>query len=156
MALEIYVRKVNDVLVPSDIAQSELLEGIKPYSDYKAVLSQSRHPLFHRKAFALASIGFKYWTPPDEREYKGRTILKNFEAFRNDLTIRAGFFDPVWTIAGKMELKAHSWSWAKTDQEKFERMYSGFIDVIFRDILSSKRFTYEELQRQVDIILGFC
>jgi len=155
MAIEIYVRKVNNILMPSDIAQAELLDGLKPNSDYKAILTQPRNPLFHRKAFALSNIGFNAWIPPDDRQYKGRSIAKNFDSFRDELTIRAGFFDPVWKIGGEMRLKPHSWSWGETDQEKFERMYSGFIDVILRDVLSSKLYTQQELERQVELVLGF-
>ena len=153
MAVEIYLRKLWDTLAPADSAQAELLESLKPNGEYKAIISQPRNPIFHRKAFALANIGFQAWEPPANREHNGKPILKEFESFREELTIRAGFYDVTWTMGGKMRLKAHSWSWGATDQEKFERMYSAFIDVILRDVLSG--YTKDDLEQQVEQILRF-
>lgn len=140
-------------MAPADKAQAELLEQLNPNGEYKAVISQERNGQFHRKAFALANIGFQAWEPPEDREYRGKPILKEFESFREELTIRAGFYDPCWTMKGEMRLKPHSWSWGATDQEKFERMYSAFIDVILRDILTN--YTKSDLEYQVEQVLRF-
>lgn len=153
MAIEIFFRKLYNSLAPADAAQAELMENLKPNAEYRAVLSQPRNPVFHRKAFALANIGFQAWDPPTDREYYGRPILKEFSTFRDELTIRAGFYDVTWTIDGHMRLKPHSWSWAEADQEKFERMYSAFIDVLLRDVLHN--YTKDDLEYQVEQILRF-
>jgi hypothetical protein len=154
MAVEIFFRKLHHVLVPADLAQMELMEALKPNGEYKAVLTQPRHPLFHRKAFALTKVGYDAWEPPAERQYKGRPILKSFESFRDEMTIRAGFYDVVWNMKGEMRLIPHSWSWGATDQEKFERMYSAFIDVILRDVL--RGYSKDDLEDQVQRVLEFC
>lgn len=153
MATTLYLRKLYNSFVPLDLATAELMEGLKPNAEFKAELSQPRNLLFHRKAFALASIGFAAWEPPIDREYNGKPILKNFDSFRDELTIRAGFYDVTWTLDGKMRLKPHSWSWGKADEEKFQRMYSAFVDVILRDVLTN--YTEDELHNHVSKVLGF-
>ena len=153
MAVEIYLRKLYDTLCPADSAQAKLMESLSPNGEYKAVLSRPRNPYFHRKAFALASVGFDAWEPPAEKLYQGRPVVKNFDAFRDDLTIQAGFSDAVWTLDGEMRLIPHSWSWGKTDQLKFEAMYSAFIDVILRDILTN--YTKDDLDQVVHEVLRF-
>jgi hypothetical protein len=154
MATEIFVRKLYNCVVPADEAQAELFELLKPNSEYKAVFSQARSAAFHRKAFALANIGFEAWNPPEGQEYNGKPVLKTFEAFRESLTISAGFYDVTWTLEGRMKLKAHSWSWGAADQEKFERMYQAFITVILENILHN--YTKEDLDEHVSRVLGFC
>lgn len=156
MAVEIYFKKINNVLVPSDIIQEELLERLKNNSEYKAVLSQPRNLPFHKKGFTMAHVGFDLWQPPEDRQFHGKPILKNFDVFRDEMTTLAGFYDPVWSINGTMKFNPHSWAFAAADQEKFERMYSGCIDVLFRDVLSNTRYTREELDAHVNKILGFC
>jgi len=153
MAVEIYLRKLYDTLVPCDQAQAEVLERLKPNAEYKAVFTQPRNPGFHRKAFALAQIAFDAWEPPKDKEYNGKPIMKEFEAFREELTVLAGFYDVTWTLAGKMKLRAHSWAWGAADQLKFEEMYQGFITVILRDILTG--YTKDDLDATVDKILRF-
>lgn len=155
MAVEIYMRKLYNTFVPCDIAQMEVFETLPMNGEYRATLTQPRNPLFHRKAFALAKIGFDAWEPPAERQYKGRPILKNFESFRDELTIRAGFFDPVWKANGELRLVPHSWSWGAADQEKFERMYSAFVDVLLLD-MAPKGYTQDALEDHVNTLLGFC
>jgi hypothetical protein len=154
MAIEIFVRKLYDKLVPADQVSADAMENLKPNGEYKAVFTQPRNAKFHKKAFVLANIGFEAWEPPADKEYNGKPILKNFDSFREQLTIRAGFYDVVWTIDGKMKLIAHSWSWASTEQTKFEEMYSQFINVILSDIMTN--YTRADLDAQVNKILGFC
>ena len=153
MAIEVYLRKLYDTLVPVDQAQALEMDKLQPNGEYKAVFTQPRHPAFHRKAFALAQIGFDVWEPPVDKSYHGKPVLKEFEVFREELTILAGFYDVTWKINGKMKLTAHSWSWGKTDQLKFEAMYSAFIDVIIRDILTN--YSKDDLEHQVEQVLRF-
>jgi hypothetical protein len=151
MAVTIRVIKLYNTIVAADQGQAELLESLSPGGEYKAVFTQERNPRFHRKAFALASIGFDAWDPPKDKEYRGRPIEKNFESFRNELTIQAGFYTPVFKVNGDLRLVPDSWSWAKTDQLKFEAMYSAFIDVILKTVLT--QYSKDDLEKVVEEVL---
>ncbi len=65
-----------------------------------------RNPKFHRKMFALLSVGFDSWEPDRKRfNYNGRPIEKNFERFREQVLILAGHYDQVFSLRDdKMEL----------------------------------------------------
>ena len=153
MATEIRVRKLYNAIVPADKAQAEVMEKLKPNGEYKAVFTQERNGPFHRKAFALASVGFDAWTPPDDKGFRGRKVEKNFDSFRDELTIRAGFYTPVYKFDGSLRLIPDSWSWGSADQVKFEEMYSKFIDVILQDVLTN--YTRGDLDRVVSEVLRF-
>ena len=139
--------------MPADSANMEVMECFTNGQDYKAILTQPRNPGFHRKAFALAKVAFKAWEPPENIDWNDRIIGKDFDSFRDMLTIKAGYYKPVWNLDGEMILKPDSWSFAKTDQLKFEKMYSAFIDVILQDILTN--YTEDDLDFQVEQVLRF-
>lgn len=110
-----------------------------------------RNQRFHRKFFALLEIGFDAWEPT--LEHDGNPVEKNFEQFREDVTILAGHYVQTWTLDGEMRLRAKSISFASMDDEEFERVYSSVADVLLSRVLSR----YEgrsELDRVVDQILG--
>jgi len=95
-----------------------------------------RNPKFHRKMFALLSVGFDSWEPDRKRfNYNGRPIEKNFERFREQVLIMAGHYDQVFSLRGdKMELVAKSISYAALDDAEFETLYSAVIDVLLREV----------------------
>lgn len=153
MAIEIFLRKLYDSFVPADKAQLEVMEQLSPNGEYKAVLTKPRNYGFHRKAFALAKAGFDAWEPPEERCYNGKPIEKNFKSFREELTIRAGYYDVVWTLAGKMRTVPHSWSWSNADQTKFEEMYNAMFNVLLQEVLTN--YTKDDLEELVEELLKF-
>lgn len=95
-----------------------------------------RNPKFHRKMFALLTVGFDCWEPDRKRfNYNGRPIEKNFERFREQVLILAGHYEQVFSIRGdKMELQAKSISYAAMDDAEFEALYSAVIDVLLREV----------------------
>lgn len=153
MAVEVMVRKLYDSIVPVDAANAELFEDLKPNGQYKAVFTQPRNALFHRKAFALLKVAFDAWDMP-MREHNGQPVAKNFEQFRNDVTILAGFYKVVFNYKGDFRLISKSWSYAGMDQTEFEALYSKLIDVILGNILNS-HYTREDLDRLVENVLRF-
>ena len=95
-----------------------------------------RNPKFHRKMFALLTVGFDCWEPERTKyAYAGRPIEKNFERFREQVLILAGHFDQVFSLRGdKMELVAKSMSYAAMDDAEFEALYSAVIDVLLKEV----------------------
>jgi hypothetical protein len=95
-----------------------------------------RNPRFHRKMFALFKLGFDSWEPDRVRQrYKGMPVQKNFDRFRKDVTIAAGFYDQTFSLKGKMELEAISLSFANMDDAEFEKVYSAVLDVLLQGVL---------------------
>lgn len=114
-----------------------------------------RNPKFHRKFFAMLNFAFDAWEPDRKRKtYKGRPVEKNFEQFREDILILAGFSEQTFNLRGEMRLKAKSISFANMDDEEFERVYSAVVDVILKNVLSTYA-NREELDAVVSRVMGF-
>lgn len=114
-----------------------------------------RNPRFHRKFFALLNVGFEAWEPPRKRKtYKGMAVTKNFDQFREDVTILAGFYEQSFDLDGRMKLRAKSISFANMEEPEFEQLYSAVADVLLAKVLH----TYlgrAELDEVVERIVGF-
>lgn len=114
-----------------------------------------RNQKFHRKFFAMLNFAFDAWEPNRKRKtYKGRAVTKNFERFRKDVLILAGFYEQTFDLRGRMTLEAQSISFANMDDAEFELVYSAVADVILGEILTGYAGR-EELDRVVDQMMGF-
>jgi hypothetical protein len=114
-----------------------------------------RNPRFHRKFFALLNVGFDAWEPGRKHKtYKGMAIEKDFEQFREDVIILAGFYEQTFDLRGHMKLKAKSISFANMDDEDFNKLYSAVADVLLREVCT-RYAGREELDNVVEQITGF-
>ena len=102
-------------------------EGV--HADFKRM----RNLKFHRKFFALLNLAFDYFEPP-EIDTKWGKPEKNFDVFRKNLCILAGYGHPVFTIDGKFRMEADSISFGNMDADTFEKLYIAVLDVIMRKI----------------------
>jgi hypothetical protein len=114
-----------------------------------------RNAKFHRKFFALLNLGFDAWEPDRKHKtYKGRVITKNFDRFREDITILAGFYEQTFNLKGRMKLTAQSISFANMDDVEFERLYSAVVDVLLREVCKNYK-NRDEIDRVVQGLIGF-
>lgn len=114
-----------------------------------------RNAKFHRKFFSMLNFAFDSWEPKRTRKtYKGKEVAKNFERFRKDVLIMAGFYDQTFDLRGKMKLEAHSISFASMDDAEFEQVYSAVATVILEHVLTGYSGR-EELDRVVDQMMGY-
>ena len=115
-----------------------------------------RNPLFHKKMFALLNTGFEAWEPARSRyHYDGRPIEKNFDRFREQVLIMAGYYKQVFSLRGdRMEFVADSISFANMDQPEFETLYSAVIDVLLREVCT-RYAGRAELEAVADKFMGF-
>lgn len=112
---------------------------------------------FHRKFFAMLTLAFEAWDPASQRrkrKYKGVVIAKNFEQFREDVTIQAGFYEPRYHVDGSMSLKAKSIAYDNMEQDEFETLYSAVADVLLSMPFMS-RYNRAELDRVVEELMRF-
>jgi hypothetical protein len=142
----------SGTLAPVDQTGMEYIAKLKVGAGVKATIKRARNVQFHRKLFALLNIAFDAWEPVD-KEYKGVKIAKNFNQFRNDVTVLAGYYETTVTLKGEVRLTAKSISFANMDEDEFGALYSSIIDVILARILT--KYTREDLDRVVDEVLRF-
>lgn len=114
-----------------------------------------RNYLFHKKFFALLNFGFEHWEPERKHKtYKGRPVAKNFEQFREDVTILAGYFEQTFDLHGRMRLKAKSIKFSSMDDAEFEALYSAVVDVLLARVFTKYK-DRAELDAIIEKLMGF-
>ncbi len=120
---------------------------------------EMRNGAFFRKWWALVKLGYDYWSESAQTiEYKGQPVLPDFDRFRKDVTISAGFYYPVVNLKGEVRIEAESLKWASMTEERFEKLYSATIQVLLQRVFNGKlcqRWTEEQLRSVAEQILSF-
>jgi len=152
--MNIKLLKIQHGLVPADEESlkwyNKLKLGSLVHSDFKLF----RNPGLHRKFFALIKIAYDQWSPGDLDTKWGKPV-KNFQVFRKNLTILAGYGEPVFNIDGSFKMEAKSISFAKMEQDEFEKLYSSVIDAILERIPQFKDYDYDKMNDLVNTVLHF-
>ena len=129
--------------------------GMEPGEMAQMEMVIPRNWRFHKKFFSLLILGFDSWEPDRKRKtYKRREVAKNFEQFREDITILAGYYVQTFDIKGRMTLRAQSISFANMDDVEFEKVYSAVVDVLLREVCKNYK-NRDEIDRVVQGLIGF-
>lgn len=111
-----------------------------------------RNGKFHRKFFALLNYAYEVWEP-DMPTYKGQVCAKNFDRFREDITILAGYGEPVVNVRGEVRMQAKSIAFRSMEDDEFAELYSAVLDVLLKKVLTNH--TAEDVERVVENLMGF-
>ena len=149
---DLYFVKTHYGLVPCDQETFDYIAKMEHGQVLTGEFRQARNYLFLKKFFALLKIGFDAWEPT-ETEYKGFPVQKNFDRFRKDVIISAGYYDYVANIKGEVRADAKSISFAKMGEEEFAQLYSNVANVLLEKVM--KNYTQADLDRVVQEILNF-
>lgn len=150
------IRTASGAFVPATEEDADLAKRFKVGSVSRVELKLMRNAAFHRKFFALLKVAYDIWeeTLPAQ-QYHGRDVLPNFDRFRRDVTIMAGFFRPVWNARGELRVEAESISFSSMTEERFEELYSKTIDVILQKILPNRGLSEHSLREWADRVVRF-
>lgn len=133
----------------------ELMHRFTAGKVYRMDLAEMRNGQFFRKWWALAKIAYDMHAEGLPTHHHGVEVLPDFERFRKDLTIMAGFFRPVWNAKAELRLEAESLKWSKMDEARFEKLYSASIDTILQKILPGRGLTEQQLRDWAERVLEF-
>ena len=132
--LKIQVIKLQGgVLAPLDELESEELKSLKNGEQYEIEIIRTRNPAFHRKVFAFFKFCFNHWVA-DKTEWRYFDERTQFDTFRKNLTVLAGYKVASYTIDGRMRVEAQSLSYGNMEQDEFERCYSALINAAMQNI----------------------
>ena len=148
----VLTKAAGGALVPADQQAAEFIAKLKLGGSVKARVTRQRNPAFHRKFFALLNLGFEAWEPAGG-EYKGEPVQKNFEQFRNDVTVLAGFYDVTVTLKGETRLTAKSISFANMEQDDFDKLYNAVVNVLLARVLT--KYTRDDLDEVIERMMAF-
>jgi hypothetical protein len=151
--MEILLTKLpNGAFHPADAQEVEKTRRFKVGAVVRANVSQMRNYEHHKKFFAMLGLGFDAWEPP-QLEHNGLPVQKNFDRFRKDCVIAAGFYEPVCNLRGEVRAEAKSISFANMSQDEFDEVYSKVADVILQRVLT--KYTRDDLDRVVQEMMSF-
>jgi hypothetical protein len=148
----VLTKAAGGVLVPCDPQAAEFIAKMKVGAGVRATVTQQRNVKFHRKLFALLNLAFDHWEPV-AATYKGQVVGKNFDQFRNDITVLAGYYEMAVNLRGETRLTAKSISFGSMGQDEFDALYSAIVSVVLARILTN--YTPEQLDSVMDQLLGF-
>lgn len=129
-------------LYPASDIESEKMKRFKNNELYTVDLKTTKNPSFHRKVFSFFNFCFEHWL--SGKEYM--STPEQFDNFRKDMTITAGYYNEYYNIDGSVKVEAKSLAYAKMEQSEFEEVYSAIINVALRKIFkTTDENTYNQL-----------
>jgi len=157
--MQILLIRTMDGFAPADDEAAENMKRFKIGSVAMMDVRLMRNGAFFRKWWALVKLGFEHFEEASlDKEYKGQKIKPDFERFRKDITILAGFYRPVWNVKGEMRIEAESISFGSMTEERFTKLYDATIQVLLQKVFNGervKKWTETELRSLVDQISRF-
>lgn len=127
------LKTAGGVFVPADEMYLPALQKFSNGEQYQVEIRQARNPAFHRKVFAFFKFCFEHWSA-DKTEWQYFDERKQFDTFRKNLTVLAGYKVASYTIDGRMRVEAQSLSYGNMEQDEFERCYSALINAAMQNI----------------------
>jgi len=156
MATEILVQRgPGNTLIPFGEDGVKAVQSLKHGETVKAVITKPRNIKFHRKFFSLLNFGFDYWQPAPA-EWQGIQAEKSFKIFREQTTILAGYREVTHNLDGSVKVVAKSISFAKMEDDEFEKLYKAVFNVIWRLVVSKiSGFTEELMENSLNQLLEY-
>ena len=142
----------NGMLIPANDETREFIRKKKLGTGISGEFKQIRNYAFLKKYMALMNIAYDAFEP-EIAEYKGQVVEKNFDRFRHDMTILAGYFTYTTDINGEVKAEAKSIAFGNMTEEEFGALYSKTLDVILRKVLTN--YSKDDLENVVDQVIGF-
>jgi hypothetical protein len=146
-------------LLPADDETRVWFNRLKLGATVHSEAREMRNGAFFRKWWALVKLGYDYWSEAAETvEYKGQPVLPEFDRFRKDVTILAGFYKPVVNLKGEVRIEPESLKWSQMTEDRFAKLYDGTIQVLLQRVFNGKvckRWSEDELRRVSDQVLEF-
>lgn len=146
----------NGSLIPFSDEDAEKIRRFKVGKLIRMTAQEMRNGAYFRKWWALAKTAYDLWAdtvPP--QQYKGVDVLPDFDRFRRDLIILAGFYRATFNARGEVRLEAESLKWSQMTEERFDQLYSKTIDVILASILPNRGLTEDSLREWGERVMEF-
>lgn len=146
--MDIFVRKVRHadfpvpLLMPASQHDVDELKKIKNETALRVTVRRVRNYEFHKKYFALLNLAFENWEVPFTQHsltpegFKNlrEAPVKDFDRFRKDVIILAGYYDATYRVDGSVRLEAKSISFANMDEDEFGKLYEATLEAIRKHV----------------------
>ena len=136
------IKQAGGMFTPFNDMEHEKTVRFKTGELYSVEVKHTRNYQFHRKVFTFLNFCFEHWTC--DREFLN--VNAQFNRFRNQLTVLAGYYVELYNINGEVRVEAKSISYAGMDQEEFEAFYNALINAALKHVFkTTDENTYNQL-----------
>ena len=122
-------------LIASTDEDAELMTKFKNGEIYEVELKLTRNPKFLKKMMAFFKFCFEFYDSGELLPHC--TPQQQFNRFRKDLTILAGFYNQTVRLNGDIRIEAQSLAYSNMTEEEFSECYHAVIQAaithIFKD-----------------------
>lgn len=120
------IKLAGGTFVPAFEFESTALQKFKNNEQYEVEIKNPRNPQFHKKVFAFFNFCFEHWSA-DKTDWKYFDEKEQFNRFRKDLTILAGYKVVTYKLDGSFNIEAKTLKYSGMEQDEFERCYTALI-----------------------------
>lgn len=147
----------DGVLQPADDDTAAYLRRAGAGQVVRCELRRARNYRFFRKWWSLINFAFDVWCERgvQAQEYRGAPVSPNKKRFRKDVTILAGYYEPVYGFDGSVRLEAKSISFESMSEEEFRQLYDSTIDVLLHKVIPHAGLTEESLRDAVNEVARY-
>lgn len=150
------VKTPGGALAPVDAEAREMVDKLKLGQGIQASVRRARNVRFHRKGMALFRLAYDVWEPLTPLEYKGLPVAKDFERFRKDMTILAGFYKAVYNARGEVRLEAESLRFSSMSEERFEEVFNAVLNVVWSRVLKAAGYaSVDDVEEVIEELMRF-
>lgn len=126
------IKQPGGMFSPFNDMEQEKTTKFKTFETYEIDIKLSRNPKFLRKVMVFFTFCFAHWNGDKVHNFCSET--EQFNRFRKDLTILAGFYIQSERIDGTLRTEAESLSFASMSEERFQECYLALITAALKYI----------------------
>jgi len=124
------IKLAGGMFHPFNDMEQEKTVRFKTGELYTVEVKHTRNYEYHKRVFAFLNFCFEHWQC--DREFLD--VHAQFNRFRNQLTVLAGYRVELYNINGDLRLEAQSISYSSMDQAKFEQFYNALVNAALKYI----------------------
>lgn len=149
------VKRLGPVLTPADNDAKELLDKLPVGQSIRCKITRVRNLKFHNKYMAMVRFAYDYFEAPElpDPKYAKYAPEKNFDAFRKELIVRAGYYVATYKIDGSVRIDAQSMAIENMSAEEFDKLYDATLQVILNQLCT--KLSQQEVENAIEGILNF-
>jgi hypothetical protein len=124
-------------LIPADTQTQDWYAKKKLGASIQCDATEMRNGAFFRKFWSLLNLAYDHWKDDAVTiEFKGERVQPNFDRFRKDVIISAGFYYPVVNLKGEVRIEPESLKWSQMDEDRFNKLYDATISVLLQRVFN--------------------
>lgn len=150
-----FKKHINGCLYPIDPDVITYVQRLKVGSVVEGEFLQKRNIKMLRKYMALIRVIHEALPEPVEVEFRGKVINPEWteESTRKWLAVKSGYYHVIGLPSGRVRIEADSISFAKMEEDTFEKLYNATIDAALKVL--PKTWNEIELRTVAEQILEF-